>query len=88
MTTLFKSDHEWLRIEGDVATIMFRDGTRRAIQSRDVITGASIAKIARVALDSGARVSLWDASETALRSAAAALAVRPRIPAQPARSSR
>ena len=30
--------------------------------------------IARVALDSGARVSLWDASETALRSAAAALA--------------
>ncbi len=37
--------------EGDVATIMFRDGTRRAIQSRDVITGASIAKIARVAIE-------------------------------------
>jgi proteasome-associated ATPase len=37
--------------EGDIATIMFRDGTRRAIQSRDVISGASIAKIARVAIE-------------------------------------
>src|SRR5207244_4332415 len=25
--------------EGDIAAVMFRDGTRRAIQSRDVITG-------------------------------------------------
>jgi hypothetical protein len=30
---------------------MFRDGTRRAVQSRDVMTGASIAKIARVATE-------------------------------------
>jgi len=37
--------------EGDVATVMFRDGTRRTIQARDVMTGASIAKIARVAIE-------------------------------------
>lgn len=37
--------------EGAVATVMFRDGTRRAIQARDVVTGASIAKIARVAIE-------------------------------------
>jgi len=37
--------------EGEVASIMFRDGTRRAIHSRDVISGASIAKIARIAIE-------------------------------------
>jgi proteasome-associated ATPase len=37
--------------EGDVATVMFRDGTRRAIQARDVASGASIAKMARVAIE-------------------------------------
>ena len=37
--------------EGGVATVMFRDGTRRTIQSRDVMTGASIAKISRVAIE-------------------------------------
>jgi SpoVK/Ycf46/Vps4 family AAA+-type ATPase len=37
--------------EGDVASLMFRDGTRRAIHARDVISGAGIAKIARVAIE-------------------------------------
>src|SRR5712691_5664772 len=37
--------------EGGVATVMFRDGTRRTIHSRDVMTGASIAKISRVAIE-------------------------------------
>jgi proteasome-associated ATPase len=37
--------------EGDIATVMFRDGTRRAIQARDVASGASIAKMARVAIE-------------------------------------
>jgi proteasome-associated ATPase len=34
--------------EGEVASIMFRDGTRRAIQAREVVSGAMLAKVARV----------------------------------------
>jgi SpoVK/Ycf46/Vps4 family AAA+-type ATPase len=37
--------------EGDIATVMFRDGAQRAIQGRDVMTGASLAKIARAATE-------------------------------------
>lgn len=37
--------------EGEVATIMFRDGTRRAIHARDLVSGASIAKTSRVAIE-------------------------------------
>jgi proteasome-associated ATPase len=37
--------------EGDIARVMFRDGTERAIQGRDVISGASLAKIARAATE-------------------------------------
>lgn len=37
--------------EGEVATIMFRDGTRRAIHARDLVSGASIAKMARVTIE-------------------------------------
>jgi proteasome-associated ATPase len=37
--------------EGELARVMFRDGTERAIQGRDVISGASLAKIARVATE-------------------------------------
>ena len=36
---------------GEVASIMFRDGTRRALHPRDVISGASIANIARSAIE-------------------------------------
>jgi proteasome-associated ATPase len=35
--------------EGEVAHITFRDGTRRAIRSSDVVSGASLANIARAA---------------------------------------
>lgn len=35
--------------EGDVASIMFRDGTRRAVQARDLASGAMLANIARTA---------------------------------------
>jgi proteasome-associated ATPase len=37
--------------EGDVATITFRDGTRRAVRARDLMSGANIAKISRVAVE-------------------------------------
>lgn len=33
--------------EGEVASIMFRDGTRRAIHARDVVSGAMLANVAR-----------------------------------------
>ena len=36
---------------GDVASIMFRDGTRRAIHPKDLTSGAGIAKIARAAVE-------------------------------------
>lgn len=35
--------------EGEIASIMFRDGTRRAIQARDLASGAMLANIARTA---------------------------------------
>lgn len=37
--------------EGDLASIMFRDGTRRAIRARDLMSGAHIANIARAAVE-------------------------------------
>jgi proteasome-associated ATPase len=37
--------------EGDVASIMFRDGTRRAVRARDLMSGAHIANIARSAVE-------------------------------------
>jgi proteasome-associated ATPase len=37
--------------EGDVASLMFRDGTRRSLQARDVISGAHLANIARSAIE-------------------------------------
>jgi proteasome-associated ATPase len=37
--------------EGEVASIMFRDGTRRAIQARDLASGAMLANIARTAAE-------------------------------------
>jgi len=37
--------------EGDVAALTFRDNTRRLIQARDVMSGASLAKMARVAIE-------------------------------------
>ena len=37
--------------EGDVGSIMFRDGTRRMIQARDLTSGAMLANVARVALE-------------------------------------
>ncbi len=36
--------------EGEVATITFRDNARRPIHARDLVSGASIAKIARAAI--------------------------------------
>lgn len=36
---------------GEVATVTFRDGTRRALATRDVICGANIANIARSAIE-------------------------------------
>jgi proteasome-associated ATPase len=37
--------------EGEVASIMFRDGTRRAIHARDLVSGAMLANIARAATE-------------------------------------
>jgi proteasome-associated ATPase len=37
--------------EGDVASLMFRDGTRRALKARDVLSGAHLANIARSAVE-------------------------------------
>lgn len=37
--------------EGELAFIMFRDGTRRAIRAADVMSGARIANIARAAIE-------------------------------------
>jgi proteasome-associated ATPase len=37
--------------EGDVASVMFRDGTRRAVAARDLMSGAHIANIARAAIE-------------------------------------
>lgn len=37
--------------EGDVGSIMFRDGTRRAIRARDLVSGAMLAQIARTATE-------------------------------------
>ena len=34
---------------GDIATLMFRDGSRRPVQARDVVSGAMLANIARAA---------------------------------------
>ena len=39
--------------EGEVGSIMFRDGTRRAIQARDLASGAVLANIARTAVRTG-----------------------------------
>jgi hypothetical protein len=36
---------------GDLAALTFRDGTRRAIQSRDLVSGAMLAGIARTAVE-------------------------------------
>jgi SpoVK/Ycf46/Vps4 family AAA+-type ATPase len=37
--------------EGEVGTITFRDGTRRAIAARDLVSGAVLANVARVAIE-------------------------------------
>jgi SpoVK/Ycf46/Vps4 family AAA+-type ATPase len=37
--------------EGEVARIMFRDGTRRSVHARDLMSGAHIANIARAAIE-------------------------------------
>lgn len=37
--------------EGDVASILFRDGTRRAVRARDLMSGARIANIVRAAAE-------------------------------------
>jgi SpoVK/Ycf46/Vps4 family AAA+-type ATPase len=37
--------------EGDLAAVMFRDGTRRTIRARDLMNGAHIANIARTAVE-------------------------------------
>jgi proteasome-associated ATPase len=37
--------------EGEIASVMFRDGTRRSVRARDVMSGASIANIARAATE-------------------------------------
>jgi proteasome-associated ATPase len=37
--------------EGEVAAITFRDGTRRGIQARELVSGAMLAKVARVAVE-------------------------------------
>ena len=37
--------------EGEVASIMFRDGTRRAIHARELVSGAMLANLARVATE-------------------------------------
>jgi len=37
--------------EGDVASLMFRDGTRRAIHARDLVSGAMLANIVRTATE-------------------------------------
>jgi proteasome-associated ATPase len=39
---------------GPVASITFRDGTRRAVEARELVSGATLAKIARVALERAA----------------------------------
>jgi proteasome-associated ATPase len=36
---------------GEIASIMFRDGTRRAVHARDVVSGAMLANIARAATE-------------------------------------
>ena len=36
---------------GDIASLMFRDGTRRQVQARDLISGAMLANIARAATE-------------------------------------
>ena len=36
---------------GEIASLMFRDGTRRSLQTRDVISGAMLANIARVSTE-------------------------------------
>jgi proteasome-associated ATPase len=37
--------------EGDVAALVFRDGARRAIQARDLVSGAVLANVARIAAE-------------------------------------
>ncbi len=37
--------------EGELAALMFRDGTRRAVRARDLMSGARIANIARAAIE-------------------------------------
>jgi len=37
--------------EGEIASVMFRDGTRRSVRARDLMSGASIANIARAATE-------------------------------------
>ncbi len=37
--------------EGEIASIMFRDSSRRAIRARDVMSGAGIANVARAAVE-------------------------------------
>lgn len=71
--------------EGEIATITFRDNARRPIHARDLVSGASIAKIARAAVlqachreasggQSGVAVSdVLDATVEELDSAVAAL---------------
>lgn len=37
--------------EGDLAALMFRDGARRMVQARDLISGATIANISRIGIE-------------------------------------
>jgi SpoVK/Ycf46/Vps4 family AAA+-type ATPase len=71
---------------GDIASLMFRDGTRRPVQARDLVSGAMLANIARAAaeracvreLETGetgiGRADVLDAIAGELANAVAALA--------------
>jgi proteasome-associated ATPase len=70
---------------GDIAALTFRDGSRRSVQARDLVSGAMFANIARVALEracvreletgeAGIRIDdVLDATTEALSTAVAAL---------------
>jgi SpoVK/Ycf46/Vps4 family AAA+-type ATPase len=71
--------------EGDIASLMFRDGTRRAVRANDLVSGAMLAQIARIAteraclreLETGdpgiRRADILEGVTTALADAAGAL---------------
>ncbi len=52
---------------GELAALMLRDGTRRAVTARDLVSGAAIAKIARAAVERACAREV-DTGEAGLRS--------------------